>query len=115
VDQGRPTADHDPLGDPADIEPRIGSVGLPTGEQLGERHVTRRMAALGERHRTQPQACEAEGARVPGDIVGWYGRASEDVAPGLPSVVVDIAPDRVPYVWDELPLIDQPRVITGQQ
>jgi hypothetical protein len=73
------------------------------------------MAAFGQAHRTHPQAREPQGTAVAGDVVRRHRGSSQDESPRVTRVIIDVASHLIPNPGHELPLVNEPGVLSCEQ
>lgn len=86
---------------------------LSTVENVAQAHVPRALAALRQRHRPQPQPPKPASPAVSCAFVCRRGGTGENELTG-PAALVNLVTHGIPECGRQLPLIDQPRGLTGK-
>lgn len=113
--QGGPATDCHSFRDVLDREARVASLRVGPGEERGERHIARRVAALRQGHGPHPQAGDTQTAAVTRRIIDWHRGSGQDELPRPIGMIVHATSHMVPDCRYELPLIDQARAVSIEQ
>ncbi len=82
-------------------------------EQRLDRYFTGALTGLTQRHRAHPHSPDPASPRMPGDVVDGHSRAGEQKTARAMPLVTSVA-YLVPNIVGELPLVQQARLLPGQ-
>ena len=110
-----PTTDRDAFGEIGDVQTWVCGARLFPCEKPGERHVPGGVTGFEQRHGAHAKPSDAERTAVPRLVVHRDRRAGQDEPTRRPRVIIDVPADVVPDRRHELPLVDEPWVLSLKQ